>query len=267
MTAAPSARRSPARTRKAAVAAAFGSAAASYDANAELQHQVAGRLARRIAALPLPNAPRVLEIGCGTGFLTRALMPRLPGASWVITDLAEPMVRACRRSLSGEAAFLVMDGERPCLTGGFDLICASLALQWFGDIGAALAGWSALLRPGGHLAFATLAAGTFATWRAAHREFGLIAGVPDYPDRERLTAFLPQGGSGTVDVEPVRFPYPDGSTFLATLRRIGADVPAEGHRPLSPGQLRRVLRRFLPPVGLTETYETAYGFFRREGGP
>ncbi len=257
----------PVRTRKEAVAAAFGAAAASYDAHAGLQQRVAESLAARIAALPLPAAPRVLEIGCGTGFLSRALAPRLPGARWLITDLAEPMVRECRRSFPGEAAFLVMDGERPCLAGGFDLICASLALQWFGDIGAALAGWAGLLRPGGHLAFATLAAGTFATWREAHRALGLSSSVPDYPSASQLTAFLPGGGDGALDVEPVRCPYPDGHAFLASLRRIGAAVPTEGHRPLPPGQLRRVLRRFAPPAGLTETYQTAYGIFRREGGP
>ena len=254
-------------SRKAAVAAAFGGAAASYEAHAGLQHRVAARLADRIAALPLPARPRVLEIGCGTGFLTRALAPRLPGARWVITDLAEPMVRACRAAAPADAAFAVMDGERPCLAGGFDLICASLALQWFADIGGTLKTWAGLLRPGGHFAFATLAAGTFATWRDAHREFGLHAGVPDYPDAGRLTAFLPGGGGGSLEIEPLLCPYPDGRTFLETLRRIGADVPAEGHRPLSPGQLRRVLRRFDAPAGLTETYETAYGLYRREDGP
>ena len=251
--------------RKSRVAAAFGAAAAGYDAAADLQRQVAENLATRIAALPLPPAPRVLEIGCGTGFLSRALAPRLPGARWLISDLAGPMVRECRRGFVGDAAFLVMDGEHPCLTGGFDLICASLALQWFGDIPAALAGWAALLNPGGHLAAATLAAGTFATWKDAHRRLGLVAGVPDYPDAARLAAALPGNATTRLEITPVRVAHPDGRSFLDGLRRIGAHVPAEGHRPLSPGQLRRVLRAFEPPAGLTETYQTAYLTVRKEG--
>ena len=249
--------------RKSRVAAAFGAAAAGYDAAADLQRQVAESLATRIAALPLPPAPRVLEIGCGTGFLSRALAARLHDARWLISDLAEPMVRECRRGFAGDAAFLVMDGERPCLSGGFDLICASLALQWFGDMPAALAEWAVLLNPGGHLAAATLAAGTFATWRDAHRRLGLVAGVPDYPDAARLAAALPGDGTARLEIVPVRVAWPDGRGFLDGLRRIGAHVPAEGHRPLAPGQLRRVLRTFEPPIGLTETYQTAYLTIRK----
>jgi malonyl-CoA O-methyltransferase len=135
--------------RREAVAAAFGAAAGTYDADADLQRLVAGRLAARIAALPLPPAPRILEIGCGTGFLSRHLLAGRPGARGLITDLSEAMVRRCRDTLAGASDFLVMDGERPCLTppGGFDLICSSLALQWFADPVAALAAWAGLLRP------------------------------------------------------------------------------------------------------------------------
>ncbi len=255
------------RAHKATVAAAFGAAAATYDAAADLQRRVATRLADHIAARPLPGQPRVLEIGCGTGFLSRALTPRLPGAHWVITDIALPMVWECRRNFSGDAAFLVMDGERPCLAGGFDLICTSLAMQWFHDIGAALARWAHLLTPGGQIAFATLASGTFAKWREAHLAHGLSAGVQLYPSPEQLKSFLPAGGTGTIMVEPVQCSYPDGRTFLSTLRQIGAHVPVAGHQPLPPGQLRRILRGFEPPEGLTETYETAYGFFTRETAP
>ncbi len=252
-----------------AVAAAFGAAAGTYDADADLQRLVASRLAVRIAALPLPGAPHILEIGCGTGFLSRDLAACRPDGRLVISDLSEAMVRQCRRGFLGPAAFLVMDGERPCLTppqGGFDLICSSLALQWFPNPVAALAAWAGLLRPGGHLAFATLTAGTFAEWRAAHAALGLSAGVPDFPTAGHLAAAWPEGGLGRMELEPIPFPYPDGHAFLTVLRRTGTHLAAPGHRPLPPGALRRLLRQFAPPVGLSVTYEVAYGTFRKGGG-
>lgn len=114
---------------KAAVAAAFSSAADTYDDSAGLQREVAERLAGRIAGLPLPGQPRILEIGCGTGFLSRALCSLNPSAL-VVTDISQAMLARCRETLGDirTARFLTMDGEEPraAAGSGFDLICSSL---------------------------------------------------------------------------------------------------------------------------------------------
>ena len=92
---------------KTAIIKAFGTAATRYDGAAGLQRQVAQDLANRIAALPLASNPKILEIGCGTGFLGRALAPLLGEAQWVCTDIAAAMVAQARTALparqSGEA--------------------------------------------------------------------------------------------------------------------------------------------------------------------
>ena len=260
-------------TRKAAVAAAFGAAASGYEAEAALQRRVAERLAERVAAQPSPQAPRILELGCGTGFLTRALARRWPRAHWLITDLSPAMVGHCRDHADfacAEARFLAMDGERPCLLpprgeGGFDVICMSLAMQWFADPAQALAGLAGLLAPDGLLAWSTLAEGAFAEWRQAHAALGLAAGTPDYLSAAALARLWPAGGTGAVELEAIRSHHPDGLAFLRALRAIGADVPASGHQPLPAGALRRVLRHFTAPAGVTVTYNIAYGLYRRVG--
>jgi len=102
--------------RKAAIARSFDSAARSYDAHAPVQRRVARQLARHIASLPLPARPRILEIGCGTGFLSGALFARYPEGRFVFTDLSPAMARRCREKLArrgGHAQFAVMDGEFP----------------------------------------------------------------------------------------------------------------------------------------------------------
>lgn len=240
--------------RKAAVAAAFGAAAVTYDTGAGLQRAVARRLAERAAALPLPRHPRILEIGCGTGLLSRALRARLGPAEWVITDLSPAMLARCREALGDppDTVFQVMDGEHPeTPPPDFDLILSSLAFQWFEDLDAALPRLAARLRPGGHLAFATLAADTFREWREAHAALGLACGVPDYPTPAALTRHC------RIEDERIARRHPDAAAFLAELKRIGAAVPAPGRPPLAPGALRRVLRRF--GAGLTITWHIAYG--------
>lgn len=259
------------RERKSAIASAFGKAAGRYEDHAAVQRDVAGRLADHIARLPLPARPRVLEIGCGTGFLGRALRTRIGAAEWLFTDLSPAMVARCRAELGDlpEARFLVMDGESPCAAppGGFDLVCSSLAFQWFQDPAATLERWAALLAPGGHIAFATLAADSFCEWRAAHAALGFEAGVPSYPTPAALARLWPAGGTGGVTEERLVRHHPDGLDFLAELKGIGAALPCDAHRPLAPGALRQVLRRFEHPRGLSVTHHIAYGLFRRDGAP
>jgi malonyl-CoA O-methyltransferase len=243
-----------------AIARAF-DRAVDYDRHAMLQSTVAERLADRIADLPLPPNPRLLEIGCGTGFLGAALLPRLPGADWLMTDLAEAMVaRAARRFTDRPGVrFAVMDGAAPDTHGPYDLICSSLAAQWFTDLPDALARQYALLAPGGHLVLATLAAGSFAEWRAAHAPEAAAAGTPDYPAAEALAAMLP---GGEVVTETILVEHEDARAFVGTLKAIGAGTPRIGHRPLPPATLRAVMQHF-DAAGARVSYTIAFCRFTR----
>ena len=98
-----------AHARGLSAAARFGRAAREYEAHATVQQHTAIRLAEQIADLPLPPQPRVLEIGCGTGLLTRELAYRLGPADWTITDLAPAMLAAVRRR-GGSVIALWKDG-------------------------------------------------------------------------------------------------------------------------------------------------------------
>ncbi len=249
-------------SRRRAIGRRFDAAAVTYDRFAPLQRLVAGRLADRIAAsVPDPGrSMRILEVGCGTGLLTQALRRCLPAAIIVATDLSPAMLRACRARLPDDDRLLLLaaDAAQPAVAGGFDLVCSSLALQWLDDPHASLAVLARLLAPGGFLHVATLAAGTLDGWRAAHRSEGLADGGLDHPHPDRLAAT-----GGSWDLETVAVSYPDGLAFLRGLRGIGADLAPEGRRPLGPGALRRVLRRFETEHGSVASYRIAYGSLRR----
>ena len=244
-------------SRKQHVTQAFDRAAAGYDAAAAgLQSVVAGRLARRVLALSPPPEPTVLEIGCGTGLLSRLLMARIQGGIWLMTDLAPAMLAEARRlTTDGRARFQLLDGERPDLPpAGCDLVVSSLAMQWFDDLPAALPRLVALLRPSGRLVFATLGADTFLEWRQAHADLGLVCGIPAFPSAAALAAMAP---GLAIDHERIVVRHADGRAFARDLAAVGARVPAAGHRPLTPGTMRRVLRRMGDDVAVT--YHVLYG--------
>ena len=76
---------------------AFGRAAATYDAAAELQRRVRDELLSRLDYVKLEPAA-VLDLGAGTGHATLALKRRYPASTVVALDLAESMLREARRS-------------------------------------------------------------------------------------------------------------------------------------------------------------------------
>lgn len=241
---------------KRAVARQFGRAAASYDASARIQAQVAGELAAMLPGLNLRKGARVLEIGCGTGLLTRRALPLLPELEqWLASDLSPAMAARCRVACGDDPRLRVvaMDGEAPALPpGSVDLVCSTLALQWFADPAAALAAWSRLLRPGGRLLVATLADGTFREWQAALAAAGAGPVGLSYPSAAQMRDWLP---GLTIDTQTMVETHTDSRHFLLALRDIGAGFAT---RRLDVARLRRAMRALEAGGPVQITYQVAY---------
>jgi len=245
------------------VAQAFDRAEA-YDDVADVQRAAAGNLARKIAAEHDGPVDSILEIGCGTGFLTRAIAHEMAIAPprWIVSDIAPAMVERARQRGPAMADYRVIDGEAidPAI-GQFDLICSSLAFQWFNDLPRAAAAMQAMLNPGGLFAFATMARGSFHEWRAAHRPEGHEPGTPDYPDAVMLRALAAEGIKAEIEIVDVPQPEADARAFLHRLKAIGAGTPRGDHAPLDGGTLRRIMRRFDAGERIA-TYRIAFCLFR-----
>jgi malonyl-CoA O-methyltransferase len=238
--------------RSAEIAARFGARAASYEAHAGLQAAVAQKLT---AQLPDLSAPTVLELGCGTGLLSRHLLARYRGGRFVLTDVSSAMIAECRRNLAGidgpSVRFEVMDAGRPGAHEGFDLIVTSMTLHWLPDPVASLNRLRALLSPKGALVFASLGPESFAEWRTVLDSEGLPSGLPYLPA-------IP----GVIEEEYLT-PDDDALSFLRRIKAIGGLTPQEGYRPLPPGALRRAIRATNLRFGGRVTWHIVYGRLER----
>ncbi|MCI4588813.1 methyltransferase domain-containing protein [Sphingobium sp. BYY-5] len=253
--------------RKQRISDAFGAAAGQYEAHAGPQ-RLAATLVADLARRQKPDGgARILEIGCGTGFLTRDIQARWPGAELIATDISPRMLEQAASHGRVAGRFLTMDGEAPPFDGPwFDLILSSLAFQWFDDLPVAIERLAGLLRPGGSLIFSTMGQGSFATWRAAHVACGLEGGVPAYPTLDALRAMLAGHDDAFAFEETVVLETTGARALLAHLKGIGAVVPNEAHRPLGPAALRRVMAAY-DAAGGRDVYQLLLGRVTRADRP
>ncbi|WP_434444969.1 class I SAM-dependent methyltransferase [Lentzea sp. E54] len=163
------------------------------------------------AALERPRE-RVLDVGCGTGSVTRAIS-EATGAPCVGIDISETMLAAARAH--GKVRFIRADAQVHEFDESFDLIVSRFGVMFFDDPAAAFRNLLRASAPGGELCFIT--------WRTADENpftatatKAAAALVPDAPvpdpdgpgpfslaDPGRTREILEKGGWGGVDIRPV----------------------------------------------------------------
>jgi SAM-dependent methyltransferase len=139
------------------------------------------------AAAITPGA-RVLDVGCGTGSVTRAAARRAAPGPVLGVDLSAAMIDVARARAAdlGNAAFVRADAQvQPFPAAGFDVVVSRIGASFFGDPPAAFANLARALAPGGRLALLTWQAPARNEWfveitaALAGRPFaGPPAGVP-----------------------------------------------------------------------------------------
>jgi SAM-dependent methyltransferase len=98
-----------------------------------------------------PAATRVLEIGCGTGFVLKALAEALPQAALAGSELQTVGLAHARLRHSDRVELLQMDARRPGLDQALDLVGAFDVLEHIPEDEAVLSALARALKPGGIL--------------------------------------------------------------------------------------------------------------------
>jgi trans-aconitate 2-methyltransferase len=106
-----------------------------------------------LLALVRPKpAMRVVDLGCGTGALTRAMHERLAAKETLGTDSSEAMLAKARAENMPGLRFELGDIATFERDGDLDLVFSNAALHWLPDHPALLARLARALAPGGQLA-------------------------------------------------------------------------------------------------------------------
>src|SRR5262245_66463753 len=76
---------------------------------------------------------RALDVGCGPGALTTALVERLGAANVAGADPSEPFVGAARQRLPGVEFVVAGAEELPFADGSFDAVLSQLVVNFMRD--------------------------------------------------------------------------------------------------------------------------------------
>lgn len=142
-----------------------------------------------------PDAHRVVDLGAGTGLVTRALAARVPE---VVAVEPDERMRAVLTASAGPGVRAV-DGSAeaiPVPDGAADVVVASSSWHWF-DPERAVPEIARVLRPGGVLAL---------LWSFADRRTAWVAAVRDLAHADR-------DGSASVRSRSFEVDLPAGSPF------------------------------------------------------
>ncbi|MFA6163008.1 MAG: malonyl-ACP O-methyltransferase BioC [Methylobacter sp.] len=219
---------------KSKIRQSFGAASSSYDGVAGLQRAVGKELLRTINGAKLIGT--LLDLGCGTGFLTGELLASLRCEQMVALDIALPMLHTTRNKLRSSekhenVQYLCADAEQlPFADQVIDGMFSNLALQWCRTPEAVFADIKRVLKAEGQLIFSTFGPETLKELKAAWAEVDGYHHVNEFYSEGQLEYFLQQAGFRDLQVESKLYISSYGSVLelMKELKHMGAHNVSTG---------------------------------------
>lgn len=240
----------------------FSKYARSYDQYATVQQHVFQKLACELASYRL-QPTRILDIGCGTGTHTAALLTQYPQAQIRGIDLAPYMIEHAKNNYGHlNIDFAIEDAQGLSETQAYDLVLSSSTLQWVQDLSGAFGKIRARLTPQGRCFITMFGPQTF--WELQQ----CLTTILGRPAMVAATAFrspqeiytLANGYFSKLQFrqELIRKTYPSLVDLLKYIKFTGSN-PLGNTRLWTPRLLEEIERLYVASYrGIRATYQIVY---------
>lgn len=191
-----------------------------YEANAFVQSLMADKLIENLSG---NEFSKVLELGCGSGLLTKKLIKKINYKKYYANDIVEKSKIYIDKILK-DYVFLCGNAQRLNVNDKFNLIISNAMFQWFTNLEKAMDYYKGLLNSGGIIAFTTFAPDNF-------KEIKSLTGLTlDYRSEEEIKKIL----SRNFDIEYFeKFDYTMNFTnplaILAHMKNTGVNSVSSKH--------------------------------------
>ena len=153
----------------------------SYDLNASAQKIIIDKLLSIINTFPFINPACVLEIGCGTGLLTKNLSSKFCIDTLHLNDLVYELCQKSAKVANIDAVSCISgDFEELEFKSNYDLIISTSTFQWFHNRTKAFKKLANLLNESSFLVFSSFGTDNFKEIRS------LESGGLEYTDLDKL---------------------------------------------------------------------------------
>lgn len=257
----------------------FNGAAVSYDQYASVQKKMAQQLLSIMKKhYHKMSSIRILELGCGTGYLTEQLAVSFPNAEIIAIDFAESMIAVAKtRNHVESVTFRCEDIEHLTLSESFDVIISNATFQWLNDLQTTVKSLYRYLFEGGLLLFSTFGDQTFQELHTAFQNAKEEKNIQSsssvgqrFVTREQLKDVC-ESITGDVHVSETCYieKFATVREFLQSIRKVGATNSNAESYCQSPSIFRTMLRiyerDFTEEGQIVTTYHALFAYIEKEG--
>jgi len=211
------------------IRAAFSNAALEYDLLTSLHKEIGRELMKKV--IEAPRNEHVVDIGAGTGWLTKKIKFYLPESTVIGIDFAEGMLKAAKENDEDLSLIQAHAAQLPFRSESQDLIVSNLSLQWVKPLDQCFRSVFDCLQPQGQFMFTAFGQATFnelfSSLDAAQRE---LKGAPFQIDRlrsqEEVRRHLEAAGFTNIklDHELIKVHFSDMMRLVKWIKDIGANA-------------------------------------------
>lgn len=189
----------------------------NYEENAVVQMIMAEKL---VNLLPQKEYKNILEIGCGTGFLTKLLNKNIKFDTYTTIDI----VGECKDyiySINPDIKFIKADIEKTELFEKYDLIISNAVFQWISDFKEFINTLNTSLNDNGILAYTTFGKENF----KEVKEVGKVS--LDYYSKEETKELLLNYNIKHIEEETIVKIFEDIKNMLMHMKKTGVNSLSE----------------------------------------
>ncbi len=203
----------------------FSRAANSYESAALVQKTAAQKLCEIVATKLKPNS-RILDLGCGTGFITQ----NLHGENLQIfeADLSFAMLQSSRSGPNNSTKIQCDIENLPFKNESFDVIVSSFSLQWLDDFAKNFQQLHQILKPQGLLIFCVPTFESLKELKQASVESGCNFYFRTLPNVAAIKSALKESFFAQQSFSEEKFyaEFADGLSALKSIKLTGANYRA-----------------------------------------